>query len=171
MPGFASDTVDGSEIRRSPVEAGRKFPIIYRVLIHPRWCRIFFHQRYYVLIWGVWTLKTSLPNQLFVWKKICHLWRFTSNSWFHGYCTTGDCPERRAICDSAGNSHTPPTFLTLLQPPFDRKPRLINLFFGQWAMSDGDIFLDSLLGAHLPWKWLRETIGPKQWNTDMSKTH
>ena len=90
-------------------------------------------------------------------------------SWFHGYCTTGDYPERRAICDNAGNSHTQPTFLTLLQPPFDRKPRFINLFFGQWAMSDGDIFLDSLLGAHLPWKWLRETIGPKQCNTDMSK--
>ena len=34
-----SDTVDGSEIRRSPVEVG-SFSCYLQGFIHPRWCRI-----------------------------------------------------------------------------------------------------------------------------------
>ena len=35
-----TNIVDGSEIRRSPVEEKVVCPIIYTVFVHPRWCRI-----------------------------------------------------------------------------------------------------------------------------------
>ena len=49
-----SDTVDGSEIRRSPVEVGSLSHFL-QCFIHPRWCRNFFHQQYVVV------LSTNLP--------------------------------------------------------------------------------------------------------------